>query len=97
MSMARPVCQQSRSSNVSGLMDLDLTKDELEFREEVRDFLRTSLPDHVRDGARRTPGVFVEPDIGLVWHRILHDKGWIAYHWPEDCGGTGWSPYMLFP
>ena len=47
-------------------MDLDLTKDELEFREEVRDFLRTSLPDHVRDGAKRTPGVFVEPDIGLV-------------------------------
>ncbi|MCW0197991.1 acyl-CoA dehydrogenase family protein [Sphingopyxis sp.] len=77
-------------------MDLDLTKAELEFREEVRDFLRTSLPDHVREGARRTPGVFVEPDIGLVWHRILNDKGWVAYHWPEDCGGTGWTPMQRY-
>lgn len=77
-------------------MDLDLTTAELEFRDEVRDFLRTSLPDHVRDGARRTPGVFVEPEIGLVWHRILNDKGWVAYHWPEDCGGTGWSPMQRY-
>ena len=65
-------------------MDLDLTAAEQAFREEVREFLRTALPDVVRDGAQRTPGVFVEPDIGLVWHRILHEKGWIAYHWP-DC------------
>lgn len=77
-------------------MDLDLTKEEQAFREEVREFLRSSLPDAVRDGAHRTPGVFVEPDIGLVWHRILHQKGWTAYHWPEDCGGTGWTPMQRY-
>ena len=77
-------------------MDLDFTSAELDFRAEVRDFLRTSLPEHVREGARRTPGVFVEPDIGLVWHRILHEKGWVAYHWPKDCGGTGWTPMQRY-
>jgi len=77
-------------------MDLELTPQELAFRDEVREFLATSLPDHVREGARRTPGVFVEPDIGLVWHRILHDKGWVAHHWPEDCGGTGWTPMQRY-
>ena len=78
------------------MMDLELTPQELAFRDEVREFLAASLPDHVREGARRTPGVFVEPDIGLVWHRILHDKGWVAHHWPEDCGGTGWTPMQRY-
>ena len=78
------------------MMDLDLTEQELAFRDEVREFLAASLPDHVREGARRTPGVFVEPDIGLAWHRILHDKGWVAHHWPEDCGGTGWTPMQRY-
>ncbi len=96
MSMERPAFRRWQSSSASGFMDLDLTKAELDFREEVRDFLRTSLPDFVRDGASRTPGVFVEPHIGLVWHRILNDKGWVAYHWPEDCGGTGWTPMQRY-
>src|SRR5688572_18313246 len=77
-------------------MDLDFTPAELAFRDEVRAFLRDNLPDRVRDGAARTPGVFVEPDIGLEWHRILYEKGWVAYHWPEDCGGCGWSPVQRY-
>lgn len=27
----------------------------------------------------------------LLWHRILHKKGWIAPSWPKEFGGTGWS------
>ncbi|MCH7551210.1 MAG: Gldg family protein [Proteobacteria bacterium] len=26
------------------------------------------------------------------WHKILHAKGWVAPGWPEEYGGTGWSP-----
>ena len=70
-------------------MDLEFSKEDLAFREEVRAFLKENLPDRLKDGARRTPGVFVEPDIGLEWHRILNDKGWVAYHWPKEDGGTG--------
>lgn len=73
-------------------MELALTPAEAAFRDEVRAFLRDSLPDRIRDGARQTPGVFVEPDIGLEWQRILHEKGWLASHWPAEDGGTGWSP-----
>ena len=57
-------------------MDMTLSPQDLAFREEVREFLRDNLPDRLKDGARRTPGVFVEPDIGLEWHRILAKKGW---------------------
>lgn len=77
-------------------MDMQFSAEDLAFREEVRAFLAASLPDRLRDGARRSPGVFVEPDIGLEWHRILYEKGWVAYHWPKEDGGTGWTPTQKF-
>jgi len=77
-------------------MDMDFTADELVFRDEVRAFLDDHLSDRLRIGAAQTPGVFVEPDIGLEWHRILNDKGWVAYHWPEEDGGTSWSPIQKY-
>ena len=77
-------------------MDMTFSPEDLAFREEVRDFLATNLPDRLKDGARRTPGVFVEPDIGMEWHRILNDKGWVAPHWPKEDGGTGWTPTEKF-
>ena len=77
-------------------MDAEYSKEDLAFRDEVRSFLKENLPDRLRDGARRTPGVFVEPDIGLEWHRILNEKGWVAPHWPKKDGGTGWTPTQRF-
>ena len=77
-------------------MDIDFTPDEQTFREEVRAFLRDHLPDRLREGARRTPGVFVEPEIGLEWQRILNDRGWAAPNWPVACGGTGWTPVQRY-
>jgi alkylation response protein AidB-like acyl-CoA dehydrogenase len=58
--------------------------------------MRDQLPGHIREGASRTPGVFVEPDIGLEWQRILHEKGWLASHWPRQDGGTGWTPLQRY-
>ncbi|MEE4201351.1 acyl-CoA dehydrogenase family protein [Erythrobacter sp.] len=77
-------------------MDIDFTPQDEAFREEVRAFLDDKLSDRLRDGARRTPGVFVEPDIGLEWQRILNEKGWLASHWPEEDGGTGWTPVQRY-
>lgn len=77
-------------------MDMEFSPEDKAFREEVRTFLAENLPDRLRDGAKRTPGVFVEPDIGLEWHRILYEKGWVAYHWPKEDGGTGWTPTQKF-
>ena len=77
-------------------MDMALSAADTAFAEEVRAFLATNLPDHLRDGAARTPGVFVEPDIGIEWQRILHEKGWLAVHWPVEDGGTGWTPTQRY-
>jgi len=69
---------------------------DLEFRDEVRDFLAAELPQRLRDGMNGTPSVFVEPDIGLEWQRILHGRGWLAYNWPVEVGGTGWTPVQRY-
>lgn len=72
-------------------MNLEFSPKDIAFREEVRVFLQDNLPERLKEGARRTPGVFVEPDIGMEWHRILHAQGWVAPSWPKEDGGTGWS------
>jgi hypothetical protein len=78
------------------LLHMDFSPEELAFREEVRTFLAENLPAHIREGSRNTPSVFVEPDIGDEWQRILHEKGWLAYHWPKEAGGTGWDPVQRY-
>lgn len=77
-------------------MDLELDPEELAFQQEVRTFLAEHLPQHLREGAEATPTVFAEPDIGREWQRILHRKGWLAYHWPVEHGGTGWTPTQRY-
>ena len=66
------------------------------FRDEVRRFLDANLTERLRKGARATPTVFAEPDIGREWQAILHAKGWLAYHWPKEYGGTGWTPVQRY-
>lgn len=77
-------------------MDLQLSPAEEAFRTEVRAFLDSNLTETLRQGARATPTVFAEPDLGREWQRILNDKGWLAYHWPVEHGGTGWTPVQRY-
>ncbi|MFA7440632.1 MAG: acyl-CoA dehydrogenase family protein [Sphingomonadaceae bacterium] len=77
-------------------MDLQFTPEDEAFRAEVRAFLDESLPERLRAGMQATPTVFVEPDIGQEWQAILNAKGWLAYNWPKDCGGTGWTPVQRY-
>ena len=70
-------------------MDLNFTADELAFRDEVRRWVRASLPpdisDKVCNGLRLSKGDF------LRWARILGKQGWLASNWPKEFGGPGWN------
>lgn len=77
-------------------MDMHFSAADLAFQDEVRRFLAAELPQRLRDGMNGTPSVFVEPEIGLEWQRILHAKGWLAYQWPVEAGGTGWTPIQRY-
>lgn len=75
-------------------MNLEYTPEEEAFREEVCAFLEAKLParlsDKVRTGKRLT-----KADME-AWHAILNEQGWLAPHWPEKYGGTGWSVMQKF-
>jgi acyl-CoA dehydrogenase len=72
-------------------MDLELSAEELAFRDEVRAFLTENLPPELAAAGRRTTSAFCEPVYSLPWQRILFAKGWVAPSWPKEYGGTGWS------
>ena len=61
------------------------------FRDEVRAFLDQSLDDDLRDAQKYCPGIFLDYEHNIRWHRIVFDKGWIAPAWPKEHGGTGWD------
>ena len=75
-------------------MNLTFSAEEEAFREEVRSWIRSTMPDDIRKKADGD-GHFT-PDDSLRWHQILHKKGWIAPHWPEEVGGTGWDAARRF-
>ncbi|HLJ71642.1 MAG TPA: pimeloyl-CoA dehydrogenase large subunit [Roseiarcus sp.] len=70
-------------------MDLRFTDDEIAFRDEVRAFIKQSLPDSIRQ--KLVNERHVDKDDLVVWTRILNKKGWAVSHWPVEWGGTGWS------
>ena len=72
-------------------MDMHFSAADLAFRDEVRAFLDARLAPDLREAMRNTPSVFTEPDVSLRWQRILHAQGWLAWHWPKEHGGTGWT------
>jgi len=71
-------------------MDLNFSADEIAFRDEVRAFVATRLPDDIRDRVRRGDERQVADDLRR-WQRILFDHGWGATMWPAEFGGTGWD------
>lgn len=54
------------------------------FREEVRDWVAANCPGTLRNRPDR-----VDPHELKPWHRMLHQRGWIAPHWPREHGGMG--------
>ncbi|MBS7663570.1 acyl-CoA dehydrogenase family protein [Pseudomonas lalucatii] len=70
-------------------MDINYTPAELEFREEVRAFVCTALPDDI--AAKVRLGKHLSKDDHLRWQRILAKRCWYAANWPVEHGGTGWS------
>lgn len=66
-------------------MDLEFTAEEHAFREEVRDFIRDSLPPALAEKTRRMTHLGREDFV--TWHRILNQRGWGAPGWPKEYGG----------
>jgi alkylation response protein AidB-like acyl-CoA dehydrogenase len=75
-------------------MDLRFTADEIGFREEVRAFFRSALPEDIR--RKCTLGQWLTRDDTVRWQRTLHAKGWATPAWPVEWGGTGWNAVQQY-
>ena len=71
-------------------MELNYTAEDEAFRTQVRAWLDANLPKDLQakvlNHRRLTKTDF------LRWHKIMAAKGWVAPSWPEEWGGTGWTP-----
>ncbi|MFI4974878.1 MAG: acyl-CoA dehydrogenase family protein [Caulobacterales bacterium] len=75
-------------------MDLDFSPEDNAFREEVRRFIAENYPAQLRD--RPEDETALGKEDYLSWHRILAKRGWSAPSWPEEWGGTGWTPTQKY-
>ncbi|MCH8050956.1 MAG: acyl-CoA dehydrogenase, partial [Chloroflexi bacterium] len=72
-------------------MDFRFTPQEQAFREEIRDWLKTNLPDHVP--GERMSGDSENMNVYKKFAQRLATKGWVAPHWPKEYGGLGLSVF----
>ncbi len=70
-------------------MKLQLTVEEQQFQAEVREYLKTSLPQDISEKVLR--GLPPSRDDYNRWQKATYEKGWAAPNWPPEYGGTGWS------
>ncbi len=75
-------------------MNVNLTEDEIAFRDEVRKFLTEKYPADLRK--KQDQGVSLSREDTTRWQKILHEQGWFAVNWPEEYGGTGWTPIQKY-
>ncbi|MCL4148783.1 UNVERIFIED_CONTAM: hypothetical protein GTU68_037109, partial [Idotea baltica] len=71
-------------------MELNYSDEQRAFRDEVREWLNQNLPSalaaKVRGHKRLTKEDYDQ------WHKLLQTKSWLAWHWPVEHGGAGFSP-----
>jgi alkylation response protein AidB-like acyl-CoA dehydrogenase len=77
-------------------MDMQLKPEDEAFRQEVRAFLDDKLDVELREAGQKTSGISSAHAPLMRWHKILHEKGWIAPGWPQEFGGTGWSDMQRY-
>ncbi|SDH03558.1 hypothetical protein SAMN05444695_1011, partial [Rhodococcus triatomae] len=70
-------------------MDLALTEEEAAFREEMRTFFTTQIPEEIRE--RNALGEHLGKDDFVASQRILNAAGLAVPHWPVEWGGREWS------
>ncbi len=73
-------------------MDLKFTKEQIEFRKEVRDFLEKEIPPRWKElGYIAWEETDESWAITRGWNKKLGKKGWLALTWPKEFGGLGRS------
>ncbi|MCH8883600.1 MAG: acyl-CoA dehydrogenase family protein [SAR324 cluster bacterium] len=71
-------------------MDLKESAELTQFRAAVREWIQANLPSEIRTVDRTYDGI-EESGLMGVWYQRLAEQGWLAYRWPKEHGGPGFS------
>ena len=71
-------------------MDIDFTREDNLFKEEVRNFIFLSLDKDLQN--RLYNGEKPSKNEVIDWQKKLNKKGWLAPDWPTEYGGCNWTP-----
>ncbi|MGQ0620360.1 MAG: acyl-CoA dehydrogenase family protein [Panacagrimonas sp.] len=69
-------------------MNFDFSPADEAFRAEVRTWIEANVP---RDPNGIATGMRLDQKAQVEWEKRLAAKGWLAYNWPQEFGGPGWS------
>jgi len=70
-------------------MHVSFSAEELAFRDELRTFFNTEVPQDIRD--KQGLGKPLSSEDQVRFQKALYARGWAGYNWPVEYGGTGWS------
>jgi len=70
-------------------VNFDYSPEEESFRQEVRTWMEANTP---RDPSGIATGMRIGKETQLAWEKKLAGKGWLAYTWPKEFGGPGFTP-----
>ncbi|HEY0949500.1 acyl-CoA dehydrogenase family protein [Nocardioides sp.] len=71
-------------------MQLALSAEDAEFRDEMREFFTTQIPEEIRDAVRDQRELTKDQFVTSM--RILNEHGLAVPNWPVEWGGRDWSP-----
>jgi alkylation response protein AidB-like acyl-CoA dehydrogenase len=75
-------------------VDLGFTPEEETFRQEVRTWLETNLPQTWRQDGKGGYRDEEDTELQREWQRKLYEGGWLKLGWPKSAGGRGATPVM---
>ena len=70
-------------------MNFEYSEKEENFRKEVKDWLNETLPKSLSEKVKKYQRL-TKKDYEIFMNNLTA-KGWLAWHWPKEYGGTGWN------
>lgn len=75
-------------------MEISFTKEDIEFRDEIRSWIENDYPSHIKE--KQDKGEILTKEEVIEFHKALAARGWLGYNWPSQYGGTGWTSTQIY-
>ena len=75
-------------------MEISFTEKDLEFRDEIRSWIKNDYPPHIKE--KQHKGEILTKEEVIEFHKALAARGWLGYNWPSQYGGTGWTSTQIY-